>query len=144
MLLLLPIKEYSEGPVEIRGGSSICTRKVLGVYVESPLWRTRKVFGFCTVSQVFVGNIDGRRRWGVRGRSKRQGPAHEQPRRGVLGAYSEGPNPRISYAEGLVWSVRIMTTIKERFLYAEGPTLRGIAASVLLGLYAEGPGISFN
>jgi hypothetical protein len=104
MLLLLPIKEYAEGPVEIRGGSAICTRKVLWLYVESPIRCTRKVFGFCTVSQVFVGNFAPLSCVGVRGRSRWSLAALSTPKRGRFEAYAESPNrciaPSTMYAEG--------------------------------------------
>lgn len=57
MLLLLPIKEYAEGPVEIRGRSTACTRRVRSLYAESLLNRTRRVFGFFRFTPVFVGNL---------------------------------------------------------------------------------------
>jgi hypothetical protein len=143
MLLLLPIKEYAEGPVEIRGGSAICTRKVLWLYVESPIRCTRKVFGFCTVSQVFVGNFAPLSCAGVRGRSRWSLAALSTPKRGHFEAYAESPNrciaPSTMYAEG-PW--RAFGGFPNPFgprLYAEGPYSRGIGGSTLFNLYAEGP-----
>ncbi len=57
MYLLLPIKAYSEGPVEIRGRSALCTRKVRQSYSDSPKLRTRKVYGFYRFLEVFDGNL---------------------------------------------------------------------------------------
>ena len=69
LLLLLPIKGYAEGPVEIRGGSAVCTRKVQLLYAGSPPNRTRRVFGFYRFSQVFVERNLPKEADPVRGRS---------------------------------------------------------------------------
>jgi hypothetical protein len=119
--LLLPIKEYSEGPVEIHGRSAICTRKVLRVYVESPLLCTRKVFGFCKVSQGFVGNFRISRRGCVRGRSTDSIPRPATPKRSRFATYPEGPNRAEVYAEGLVWPFGVTVNTIGPDLYAEGP-----------------------
>jgi len=57
LLLLLPINEYAEGPVEIRGRSKPCPRKVRFLYEDSPLLRTRKVFRLCRFPLAVVGKI---------------------------------------------------------------------------------------
>ncbi len=56
MLLLLPIKEYAEGPEEIRGRSALRTRKVCMTYAGRPNTSTRKVFGFYRFASAVVGN----------------------------------------------------------------------------------------
>ena len=57
MHLLLPIKEYAEGPEEIRGRSGCYTRRVHFSYAEGPNIRTRKVHDHEGVATLCVKSV---------------------------------------------------------------------------------------
>ena len=78
LYLLLPIKVYAEGPVEIRGGSEDCTRGVRRAYAEGQLFvrersgENRSILGFCSSCVVSGGSKKRTRRvlsavWGAGG-----------------------------------------------------------------------------
>ncbi len=93
LYLLLPIKQYAEGPEEIRGRSGSRTRKVPNSYAEGPRFCTRKVpevHGFCNtrcanlpIESMIRTYAEGPHSAGV-GKFDRGGPT----------AYAEGPTGR--------------------------------------------------